>query len=83
MSSQEEYTLIYWPLAGRGEFVRVILEELKLPYKEIGDWKTVPTILAEVSKSAGFPNFAPPVLKQGKTTNYVDNFDINVMRGSN
>jgi len=65
MSSQEEYTLIYWPLAGRGEFVRVMFEELKIPYKEISDIHTVTKVLKDLNESE-FPHFAPPILKKGR-----------------
>ena len=31
------YELYYWPyLAGRGEFVRLVLEEAATPYRDIG-----------------------------------------------
>jgi glutathione S-transferase len=49
-------------IAGRGEFVRLVLEELGLPYEQVqaADMK------AEIAKLPGFPSLAPPVLKIGK-----------------
>jgi len=66
------YELYYWPeIPGRGEFVRLVLEEAGAPYvdvarrprKEGGGLEAVLAFYA--GKSAGHPVFAPPVLKQG------------------
>ena len=64
--SEPEYTLYYWPLAGRGEFVRVMFEEAGVPYKDISDAPTTTKAVKE-NGLGGFPSFAPPVLKKGKS----------------
>lgn len=67
------YELYYWPeIPGRGEFVRLVLEDAGVPYvdvarrprKEGGGIEAVVAFYA--GKSAGHPVFAPPVLKAGE-----------------
>lgn len=67
------YELYYWPeIPGRGEFVRLVLEDAGAPYvdvarrprKEGGGIEAVVAFYA--GKSAGHPVFAPPVLKAGE-----------------
>lgn len=66
------YELYYWPdIPGRGEFVRLVLEEAGVPYvdvarrprKENGGIEAV--IAFHAGEAAGHPVFAPPVLKHG------------------
>lgn len=59
-----EWELWYWPLAGRGEFVRLIFEEAGIPYKQVNN----PQVLAEKFKGQtkeGWPVFAVPMIKKG------------------
>jgi glutathione S-transferase len=67
------YELYYWPeIPGRGEFVRLVLEDAGVPYvdvarrprKEGGGLEAVLAFYA--GKAGGHPVFAPPVLKQGE-----------------
>jgi glutathione S-transferase len=65
------YELFYWPgLQGRGEFVRLALEEAGADYVDVargsGKGKGVPAMMA-VLKSASEPHspFAPPFLRDG------------------
>ena len=66
--SREPYQLYYWPqIQGRGEFVRLALEEAgagyvdvaRLPKERGGGVQAIMAVLAE----SGEPGFAPPVLK--------------------
>ena len=67
--STTPYELYYWPdIPGRGEFVRLVLEEAGVPWVDVGrrpktGMKAVLDFYA--GKPAGHPIFAPPVLKQG------------------
>jgi glutathione S-transferase len=61
------YELFYWPtIQGRGEFVRLALEEAGADYvdvaREAGGLKRLMAML----DSGGTPPFAPPFLKAGK-----------------
>lgn len=59
-----EWELWYWPLAGRGEFVRLLFEEAGVPYKQVND----PQLLADKFKGQtkqGWPVFAVPMIKKG------------------
>jgi glutathione S-transferase len=67
------YELYYWPhIQGRGEFVRLALEEggadyvdvARLPEQEGGGRPAVQRLLE--SSAGGRPPFAPPILKAGK-----------------
>jgi glutathione S-transferase len=67
------YELYYWPdIPGRGEFVRLVLEEAAAPYRDVGrlpaeqggGMKSVVAFWA--GEREGHPVFAPPVLKQGE-----------------
>jgi glutathione S-transferase len=69
----DRYELYYWPeIPGRGEFVRLVLEEAgaeytdvgRLPESEGGGTKAV--IAFYQGKAEGHPVFAPPVLKHGE-----------------
>jgi len=66
------YELYYWPhIPGRGEFVRLVLEEAGAPYVDVGrrpreEGGGVEAVVAfYAGRSDGHPVFAPPVLKQG------------------
>ena len=67
------YELYYWPnIPGRGEFVRLVLEEAATPYRDVGRLPAeqgggVEAVAAFwAGKREGHPIFAPPVLKQGE-----------------
>lgn len=63
------YELYYWPtIQGRGEFVRLALEEAGVPYKDVARRKNgmEPTMAALDPAQAEHPSFAPPVLKAGE-----------------
>lgn len=66
------YELYYWPnIPGRGEFVRLVLEEAGAPYIDVarqprkagGGFEAVLPFYA--GQHEGHPVFAPPVLKHG------------------
>jgi len=66
------YDLYYWPnIAGRGEFVRLVLEEADEPYRDVGRLPAEqgggiePVAAFWAGKREGHPVFAPPVLVQG------------------
>lgn len=70
------YELYYWPhIQGRGEFIRLALEEGgadyvdvgRLPEQEGGGRPAIQRMLQEApTTSTGGPPFAPPILKAGK-----------------
>ena len=71
-SSTAPYELYYWPdIPGRGEFVRLVLEDAGVPYVDVGrrpreEGGGVEAVLAVYEgRYAGHPIFAPPVLRQG------------------
>lgn len=66
------YELYYWPnIPGRGEFVRLVLEEAGASYRDVGrrpraEGGGIEAVVAfYLGQHAGHPVFAPPVLKQG------------------
>jgi glutathione S-transferase len=62
------YELYYWPeIPGRGEFVRLVLEEAGMAYRDVGrEPGGMKAVLAFYEgRSEGHPVFAPPVLKHG------------------
>jgi len=64
------YELYYWPtIQGRGEFVRLALEEAAQDYvdvaREKGEGRGVPALMA-LMRDAPRPSFAPPFLKDGE-----------------
>ncbi|MEO1336909.1 MAG: glutathione S-transferase N-terminal domain-containing protein, partial [Myxococcota bacterium] len=69
--SDAEYELYYWPtLPGRGEFVRLVLEDAGVPYvdkaQQVETKAGFAMIAAYLEGTAdGHPVFAPPVLKVG------------------
>jgi glutathione S-transferase len=63
------YELYYWPtIQGRGEFVRLALEEAGVEYVDVARRKNGMTDLLAMlgDDAAGTPPFAPPVLKAGE-----------------
>lgn len=67
------YQLYYWPnIPGRGEFVRLVLEEAGVPYVDVGrqtkeEGGGIEAVVAfYAGKNPGHPVFAPPVLKHGE-----------------
>ncbi|MET0962329.1 MAG: glutathione S-transferase [Noviherbaspirillum sp.] len=70
------YQLYYWPgIQGRGEFVRLALEEGGADYEDIGRQEGEAVLLAAMKRGdAAHPPFAPPFLKSeglliGQTAN--------------
>lgn len=57
------WELYYHPLAGRGEFVRLLFEESGVPFTEIND-NIRPKIME--GGIGGYPAYAPPVIRKGK-----------------
>jgi glutathione S-transferase len=70
-SNKDEYELFYWPsIQGRGEFVRLALEEAGASYKDVArgsksEGGGVPALLAmlKTADGEGALPFAPPILK--------------------
>lgn len=69
----EPYELYYWPiLPGRGEFVRLVLEEAAVPYVDVarlpeeegGGFK--PLLAFVQGERPGQPAYAPPILVHGE-----------------
>jgi glutathione S-transferase len=67
------YELYYWPnIPGRGEFVRLVLEEAGVAWIDVGrrprkQGDGIEAVLAfYAGRNEGHPVFAPPVLKQGE-----------------
>jgi len=63
------YQLLYWPgLQGRGEFVRLALEEAGVPYVDVARKKGgMPKLMAGLDgDQVDHPSFAPPVLQAGE-----------------
>ncbi|MBV7535705.1 glutathione S-transferase [Duganella sp. sic0402] len=62
------YQLYYWDgLQGRGEFVRLALEEVGVPYEDVARHKKgMPALMASLDgEQVDHPSFAPPVLRAG------------------
>jgi len=66
------YRLYYWPgLPGRGEFVRLALEEAGAPYVDVGRLPASEgggagaVVAARKGALGGIPPFAPPILQAG------------------
>lgn len=65
----EPYTLYYWPtIQGRGEFVRLALEEAGVPYRDVARGaKGMPQVTATLDfRCEPLAAFAPPVLRAGE-----------------
>jgi len=65
------YELYYWPtIQGRGEFVRLALEQAAAPYRDVaretGKGGGIEALLALLDAGGEHPPFAPPVLRDGE-----------------
>ena len=63
------YELYYWPsIQGRGEFIRLALEEAGADYVDVARRKGGVAGMMKIieDKRGGRPPFAPPFLKAGK-----------------
>lgn len=61
------YDLYYWPMIqGRGEFVRLALEEAGAAYTDVAREKGGVDKMMRLMERAATPPFAPPFLKAGK-----------------
>lgn len=61
------YQLFYWPgIQGRGEFVRLALEDAAAAYDDVARGKDGTDKMMAVMKDDKKPPFAPPFLKSGK-----------------
>jgi glutathione S-transferase len=62
------YELYYWPsIQGRGEFVRLALEDAGADYADVARGRGVPALTRFLeSRSVKQPPFAPPFLKAGE-----------------
>jgi glutathione S-transferase len=61
------YELYYWPqIQGRGEYVRLALEEAGADYRDVAREPGGENEMFELMKRAAPPPFAPPFLKAGK-----------------
>ncbi len=62
------YELYYWPtIQGRGEFVRLALEEAGAEYIDAARESEGVAVMLRMMEHAGHPPFAPPFLKDGDT----------------
>jgi glutathione S-transferase len=63
------YELFYWPtIQGRGEFVRLALEEAGAPYIDVAREPGGMERMMAMLERADHPPFAPPFLKAGRLT---------------
>jgi glutathione S-transferase len=62
------YELLYWPsIQGRGEYVRLALEEAGADYADVArSERGMATMMKMMKAHTGTPPFAPPFLKAGK-----------------
>jgi glutathione S-transferase len=62
------YELLYWPgIQGRGEYVRLALEEAGADYADVARTERgMATMMKMMAAHSGTPPFAPPFLKAGK-----------------
>lgn len=70
-NSQSGYELYYWPeIQGRGEFVRLALEDAGAAYRDVarepGGMKTMQRLMQEAGTPAAPAPFAPPFLRHRK-----------------
>jgi glutathione S-transferase len=62
------YELYYWPnIQGRGEFVRLALEEAGAAYIDAARESEGVAVMMRMMEHADHPPFAPPFLKDGET----------------
>ena len=61
------YKLYYWPIQGRGEFIRLAFEEAGVPYEDVartsGGMAEMMSLMQDAAQA--HPQFAPPFLKDG------------------
>ena len=63
------YELFYWPgIQGRGEFVRLALEEAGVEYVDVARREGGMDLLTSKLETGFHPSFAPPFLKAGEMT---------------
>lgn len=69
----DNYDLYYWPMIpGRGEFVRLVLEEIGIPYRDVArlpeeEGGGLPCVMAFMTgEHTGHPAYAAPVLIHGE-----------------
>jgi glutathione S-transferase len=63
------YQLYYWPtIQGRGEFIRLALEEAQVPYTDVARGKDGTRKLIKKMQQGPTPSFAPPFLVAGEQT---------------
>jgi glutathione S-transferase len=61
------YELYYWPsIQGRGEYVRLALEEASADYLDVARKRGMGSMMRMMEKRGDTPPFAPPFLKAGK-----------------
>jgi glutathione S-transferase len=61
------YRLFYWPsIQGRGELVRLALEEAGAAYEDVARVEGVGALLARMKQRSATPSFAPPFLEAGR-----------------
>ena len=68
MAARSKTTLLYyWPtIQGRGEFIRLALEEAGAPYRDVArEPGGMDALTALLEESSGIPPFAPPFVRQG------------------
>jgi glutathione S-transferase len=62
-----KYELYYWPeIQGRGEYVRLALEEAKAPYVDVARGARGTSAMMRMMEQGTTPPFSPPFLKAGK-----------------
>src|SRR5258708_31530923 len=65
--SSMRYQLYYWPgIQGRGEYVRLALEEAGAAYSDVARSGNGTGAMMKMMEAEGTPPFAPPFLKAGK-----------------
>src|SRR5690606_41481481 len=63
------YELYYWPsIPGRGEFVRLALEDAGASYVDVGRHGGADAVVRILKRHDGLSPFAPPVLVHGDRT---------------
>jgi len=63
------YELFYWPsIQGRGEFIRLALEEAGADYVDVARREGGMDLLTSALEAGAYPSFAPPFLKAGEMT---------------
>jgi glutathione S-transferase len=69
MAHRISYQLYYWPtIQGRGEFVRLALEEAQAQYVDVARARNGTRTMLKMMAEADMPSFAPPFLVAGDQT---------------